>query len=798
MERDGGEEARRLAEGVVRRRASVRPWETAPERYPLAGEILDHATGLIVHSRYTERGAREEGYRGRIWRIPLAAAPVPGVEPARIEGSPVIGSFGHVNPAKRIPQLLSAFAQRPRDAPRRQARARGGDRAGLRARPADRRPRPRGRCCQRRLRRRPAVVGADGRVRRHRLAARADDGGDLGSGAAGARARQAARRQRSRLVRRAARRGRRGTSRSAGRRSTCSPPSLEELAARRGPAPPRGRGRRRVRRRRARPRARGRAVPRRARVGRRRRARSPMRSLAEIAQAAAEVEIGADSPELAAIARELRESEHRLRIAFDVSPLSHAPRTGVPNYILGVAARARRGRRRRARDRPLRAGEPARAGGTWRRRSTGSACGAASAGCRSRTPGARPGARPARPPVERFLGPFDVLHFWDWMYPPQRAGVRATMIHDLVPLRHPEWTTPRTRAMHTAKYRNAAATCDVVFVNSTYTGPRRRRAAARARRSGSSWRRPASPRASGRTGSAPTWDGRTSSPSPRSSRGRTWRRCSPRIALLELDVLLAVAGPPGMGPERRAGERDGVRGLGYVDDDELARLYRGRGGLRLPGAVRGLRHPRRRGDGERHARGGLLASLAGRRVRGRGRPRRSRLARGDRRGHRRGDLAPRASSSTRGLEHARRFTWEETGRAFLDGYLKHSKRCGSGSTSPPLALTRAGTARYLQELLPRLHQRVELVQLAFGGPGRVTAAVRDAAWYPLGLPRRARRAGIDVLHCPTFRAPFRAARSARRHRLRPRDPALPGGVQPLDAHLQPRCSSRASCARPPG
>ena len=33
----------------------------------------------------------------------------------------------------------------------------------------------------------------------------------------------------------------------------------------------------------------------------------------------------------------------------------------------------------------------------------------------------------------------------------------------------------------------------------------------------------------------------------------------------------------------------------------------------------------------------------------------------------------------------------------------------------PLALTRAGTARYLQELLPRLHQRVELVQLAFGG-----------------------------------------------------------------------------------
>ena len=108
MERDGGREARRLAEGVAGGRARP-PWETAPERYPLAGEILDHATGLIVHSRYTERGARTEGYRGRIWRIPLAAGPVPDVTPALMEGSPVIGSFGHVNPAKRIPQLLRAF-----------------------------------------------------------------------------------------------------------------------------------------------------------------------------------------------------------------------------------------------------------------------------------------------------------------------------------------------------------------------------------------------------------------------------------------------------------------------------------------------------------------------------------------------------------------------------------------------------------------------------------------------------------------------------------------------------------------
>jgi glycosyltransferase involved in cell wall biosynthesis len=78
----------------------------------------------------------------------------------------------------------------------------------------------------------------------------------------------------------------------------------------------------------------------------------------------------------------------------------------------------------------------------------------------------------------------------------------------------------------------------------------------------------------------------------------------------------------------------------------------------------------------------------------------------------------------------------------------------AGIDISPLALTRAGTARYLEELLPRLHRRVDVVQLAFGGTGRLTAAARDAVWYPLGLPRRARRARIDLLHCPTFRAPL--------------------------------------------
>ncbi len=75
----------------------------------------------------------------------------------------------------------------------------------------------------------------------------------------------------------------------------------------------------------------------------------------------------------------------------------------------------------------------------------------------------------------------------------------------------------------------------------------------------------------------------------------------------------------------------------------------------------------------------------------------------------------------------------------------------------PLRLTRAGTARYLSILLAELERRddVQLDQIAWGGGGRVTAAVRDAAWYPLGLPRAARHA--DLLHCPSYRAPVRSA-----------------------------------------
>ena len=79
-------------------------------------------------------------------------------------------------------------------------------------------------------------------------------------------------------------------------------------------------------------------------------------------------------------------------------------------------------------------------------------------------------SRLGRPAVERVVGRLDAFHFSDWMYPSQRGGVRATTIHDLIPLRFPSGVHPRTRALHVPKYENAARTCDLIFVNSRFTG----------------------------------------------------------------------------------------------------------------------------------------------------------------------------------------------------------------------------------------------------------------------------------------------------------------------------------------
>jgi glycosyltransferase involved in cell wall biosynthesis len=109
MERELGVLGRLLALGVADNTLPLL-WETQPERFPLAGTVLDLAGGLIVHSRYVERRARDAGYEGRLWRIPHPAWPEHDVVPADVRGQPLVGCFGNLNINKRIPQLLEAFA----------------------------------------------------------------------------------------------------------------------------------------------------------------------------------------------------------------------------------------------------------------------------------------------------------------------------------------------------------------------------------------------------------------------------------------------------------------------------------------------------------------------------------------------------------------------------------------------------------------------------------------------------------------------------------------------------------------
>jgi glycosyltransferase involved in cell wall biosynthesis len=64
----------------------------------------------------------------------------------------------------------------------------------------------------------------------------------------------------------------------------------------------------------------------------------------------------------------------------------------------------------------------------------------------------------------------------------------------------------------------------------------------------------------------------------------------------------------------------------------------------------------------------------------------------------------------------------------------------------PLRQTRAGTARYVQALRDHL----DVVEVSYPATSRLRTLAADVLWYPR------LRADADVLHCPTFRGPFRA------------------------------------------
>jgi len=352
-----------------------------------------------------------------------------------------------------------------------------------------------------------------------------------------------------------------------------------------------------------------------------------------------------------------------VKIAFDVSPLSH-PLAGIGNYLRGSLA----GLVEAAGDRhEIVAFAPTSPSG------------------RHAIPAALEGidvelrlwpllpshairmawSRLGRPSVERLLGTVDVLHFSDWMYPPQRAGVRATTIHDLVPLRFPEWTTPRTRSMHGRKYANAAATCDVIFCNSAYTaGDVREHLGVPERKL-----RVAPPGLGrGLTADGPVHDRGTpylltvATLEPRKNLGTLLDA----HALLGGEPALAVAGGAGWGEQPELA-RPGVEPLGFVPDDELPALYRGAAAFVYPSRFEGFGMP-------------IVEAMAcGTPVVASSHPSMDEacgdaairvdpddpaaIAAGIRRA-----LAERDEWRARGLAHARRFTWRAVGETFLAGY----------------------------------------------------------------------------------------------------------------------------------
>jgi glycosyltransferase involved in cell wall biosynthesis len=184
-------------------------------------------------------------------------------------------------------------------------------------------------------------------------------------------------------------------------------------------------------------------------------------------------------------------------------------------------------------------------------------------------------SRAGRPTVERVTGPLDVFHVSDWMHPRQAHGIRATTIHDLVPLHFPDLVHPRTLELHAETYRRAAA-ADVVFANSGFTADD---VAARL----------AIPRDRIHV-AYPGIDPRFGPEGRRAEVGRpyvlTVSTLEPRKnvetvlgafqrlrrARPDLDLVVAGALAPGA---TAPGAADGVRFLGFVPDDELAALYRG-------------------------------------------------------------------------------------------------------------------------------------------------------------------------------------------------------------------------------
>ena len=192
MQRDGGVVGRLLAHGVV---DQLLPpiWEERAEDFPLAWPVLDHADGVICHSRYVERLVREYGYERPVHVIPMPAWPSVELGVAGRSGGPFPGlRLLRLSERRQAgPAAAGGVRARPAPLPERTARPGRGRDAGSGAR--RREPRRR-RAPARPSGGGPALASARG-LRRERQPPLADDGRDVWDGDPRALAWKTARRQ---------------------------------------------------------------------------------------------------------------------------------------------------------------------------------------------------------------------------------------------------------------------------------------------------------------------------------------------------------------------------------------------------------------------------------------------------------------------------------------------------------------------------------------------------------------------------------------------------------------------------
>lgn len=67
------------------------------------------------------------------------------------------------------------------------------------------------------------------------------------------------------------------------------------------------------------------------------------------------------------------------------------------------------------------------------------------------------------PPIEKFIGPVDLFHSFNWYMPPQRSGRKVATIFDLTSVLYPQWHEEKTSQLDKIRFRRIVRNADLVL-----------------------------------------------------------------------------------------------------------------------------------------------------------------------------------------------------------------------------------------------------------------------------------------------------------------------------------------------